>query len=359
MMDAVVDGKVNGQVLEDFLCWAEKNVKEEDVLDTGKELFPDWKMTQQEVEYLLRGCLQKDSRTGPGIYRVYRKVCTYYTPVGVKRAMDWLKGWIPGLELREEEAQFFFSCVLEVFFYRIRSMPLEKEAVRHHAVRYFVHDRNAYKAYLERKTRLEKVLEQYQEWKKQNNKCAFQALPSPVVDSTCYFAEEQKTSIPVAEIIKATKGYLLNTRGGAEHFSEDLANTVVIETVSSSSDNMAQFPIRYLMICVAGTSQLFSTPRVLTVQTLTDVLESPYYQKPTKWKQRICRISFLHQLHEICRLKKEERSASWKCFLQMHGSVIQSSEEADLWRKVIYGDEHDFHNPKEEIPPVVTELQLS
>ena len=359
MMDEAVGPSVSDRVLEEFIRQAEENLKADDVLNELNELFPDWELTQQETEYLCRSWLKMVGEHGA--FQKYREVYTYDTPEGITKAENYLRNGFSELELQPEEAQTFISNVLRSFFCCVKSLSLEKEAAGHHTAHYFVYDRKACKAYLERKERLQKVLEQYQDWKKQDEMSAFQSLPSLLVDSAYCFAEEQKKSVPVGEIIKATKDYLLNTRGGAEHVSESLANTVVIETISSSGNTIAEFPILYLMVCVAGTSQLFSTPRVLTTQAFLDVLKSPYYQKPARWRQRIHRIDVLHKLHELCGLDRNQRSVSWQCFLQIHGSVIESAEEADLWRMIIYGGAKkiDFDNPEEDIPPIELSLLCS
>ena len=194
---------------------------------------------------------------------------------------------------------------------------------------------------------------------------AFESLKDPVLDSSCYYVgdpqwsksqEDKEKSCTIEKIIQATKDYLSDTRGGAKHLSESIATAVVMELLSNNENKIAQFPIQYLMVCVAGSSQLFSTPRSLHKKTVRSVLEKPYQQKPDKSKQRIIRIRFLDELHKICKLSAKEQSASWKCFLRIHGSTILMSEEAELWRTVIYTDKHDPYHPSVDIPPI--ELSL-
>lgn len=367
IIDAVVNWKITSQELEDFLCWAKENVKVDEVLNAVKKLLPSWEVTRQEADYLLRGCLQEDGRTGMGLLHFYRKFCAYFTPYGEARVVDWLNQWISGLELCDEDTQPFVSGVLEPFFASIRALSLDKEAAGHHKAQYRECDLNAVQSYLERKKCLEKVLEQYRAYKKESNDLsAFESLKDPVLDSTCYFEEnvqgfksQEEKGRTIEKIIQVTKDYLSGTRGGANRFSESIANAVVMEMLSNNENKIAQFPIQYLMVCVASSSQLFSIHRSLHKKTVRNALEKPYQQKPDKSIQRIIRIRFLDELHKICKLKKDDQSANWKCFLHIHGSEILSFEEADLWRTIIYGDKYNFYHPSVDIPPIELSLLCS
>lgn len=358
IINAVVDWKITSRELKEFLSWAKENVKVDEILNAVKKLLPNWEVTRQEADYLLQGCLQENGRTGMGLFHFYRKLCTYFTSYGEARVVNWLNHWNPDLKLRNEDAQPFVSDVLETFFASIMALPLEKEAAGHYKARYREFDKNACLAYQKRKERIERALKKYQEGRVEEKLIKESELPDPIVDLIGTSSKKSQIDVKEDKIAEDTREYLSFTRGGAKHFDVDLAKEAVRQTAVAADNKIECFPMLYLMVCVAGSSQLFETCRSLGKESLQGAFEIPYHQKPARWRQRIHRIDFLHKLHKLCELDRDQRSASWQWFLQIHGSAIESAEEADLWRMIIYDDNEgiDFDNPKEDISPI--ELSL-
>ena len=359
MLDAAINQKVKDQVLEDLISWIEKSVKADDVLNELKNISPNWEFTQQETEHLLRGYLRACREVNSGKYWIFQQICTYGTPIGMEHARKWLGDYIPNLELREEDMQAFISGVLKIFFYRARSLPLEKEAAGHYSARYWVCDKTAFLAYQKRKEYLEKALKKYEKWSVEEELIKASELPDPIVDLMGTSDKKMQICVPEGKIAEATREYLSFTRGGAKHFDVDLAQEVIRQTTVVAGNKIDCLPMLYLMVCVTGSSQLFATSRSVKKRAIQAMLKRPYHRKPAEWQQRIWRIDFLNNLHELCGLDRNQRAVSWQCFLQIHGSDIQSSEEADLWWKVIYGDKNDFNHSEEDIPPIELSLLCS
>ena len=72
---------------------------------------------------------------------------------------------------------------------------------------------------------------------------------------------------------------------------------------------------------------------------------------PIPSKEKLRRISFLHELNRACDLGMEDRAKNWNLFLGVHGTQILSKGEFALWWEIIYGGQ--VHGEaKEDIPAI-------
>lgn len=301
---------------------------------------------KERYEKLLRRVVEKAKQENKPLLKVEREMLD---ATSKEQTVNWLKGWIPDFEPREDEV-LFLDHVLRAFFGSVRNLRLEKEAAGHYSAQYQVRDKRAFLAYRKRKECLEKALKQYREWRVQGELVNVSRLPNPIVDLMGTSGKKMQPHLPEEKIAEATREYLTYTRGGAEHFDIELAKEVVRQTAAAVGGKVACFPMLYLMVCVAGSSQLFATTRRVEQKMVLTAFKAPYYQKPAMWQQRILRIKFLYKLHELCSLDRKQRAASWESFLGIHGSEICSSEESALWRKVIWGGKQMLDDPVEDIP---------
>ncbi len=109
------------------------------------------------------------------------------------------------------------------------------------------------------------------------------------------------------------------------------------------------------MVVVAEEKRVSSAPEYLSGNKILSVCNSANQLMKENPKEKVRRISFLHELNAACNLSMEDRAKNWNLFLNVHGTQIQSKEEYELWWKIIYGEQASG-KAKEDIP--VMELTL-
>lgn len=317
--------------------------------------YPEIDLKLGEVEKLVRDywCLSSDGKLYLNSYK--RFLAYYYLPIinedeYASMAHNTLKRWLPGIKMERSESGPFVAKVLKTYLFYCNDIRIVKENSGHYRRSFRVYDKEACEQYLDRKAFLLDVMKRYTAWHPE------------VIGSFANIAEvgfgywnskeyAKGTEQVVGLICERTKQYFENTRSGAKNFNDSRTRSI-IKDLYLAEDGSRLFPFRYMMICIAGTSRFFSSERTMQRETIAATIKNPYRKKPSKAKQRISRIRFLNDLNKISGLDRAVRSNNWKLFLQVHGSVIESPEEADLWREIVYGGTICKENLQEDIPPI-------
>jgi len=152
-----------------------------------------------------------------------------------------------------------------------------------------------------------------------------------------------------SKIVEATQRYFV--------IEDDISNNVqyIVDQIASLDGNdNSIFPFHYFMVCIAGTKQLFTSPRTVRGEKVLQTCTDQRSKLTLTQEQRTQRIRFLHELNSACNLGREDRSRNWNLFLSVHGTRIQSKEECELWGKILYDGipENGNVEANEDIPTI-------
>lgn len=242
--------------------------------------------------------------------------------------------WFPDIELNSEQADLFIGVLREYFSGPIY-IQMEAREAGHFIVPYRKIDWNNFKHYLERKEKLNNAFQRLHKLKSEEYESLF--LEKLRIDTSLKGGCKDTQSLK--SIIIATKEFF--------EIEVDISESVcfVVRDVDDYSTK-ARFPFIYLMVCVAGTRQLFTSARAVEESQI--LMACRRQSEKLNWKKRVNRIRFLHRLNLSRGLDLEERSRNWNLFLRVHGAKIESKAEFALWEAII--------SAKEDIP--VIELTL-
>lgn len=268
-----------------------------------------------------------------------RKVAAYRK----KRDLLWstLEEWCPDVQLTPAEKDSFL-VVLSDYFSRLKSISVEKQAAGHHVPSYMEIDSIRCKEYLKKKHRLEEVIRRHKAWKPGNPEQLFR-------EGYTYYYKKNKAAVCSKLISQALTDFL-----GKPCEADEALECMVRRAERIKNIDADLFPFHYLMVIVADQHRLFSTPNTLSSGRIIAACDSPYNPKLSKLQQRIKRIRLLHDLNVACGLSRETRSKNWNLFLGVHGTRIESRDEFDLWKSIIYPEGSE--KPEEDIP--VMELMV-
>lgn len=248
---------------------------------------------------------------------------------------------------------------LERYLFRCKDISTVKKEKGHYRHTYRKNDEINYRSYAKRKEILSNVVGRYKSWHEEDLDDVFFGLSEFSVDSSISRLGKVENQDNIFTLCELTRAYLENAGYNVQKFSNEYAQCVIRSLYGtgrnrlSHGDKVKTFPFRYMMICIAGTSKLFSSERTITGEDISAIIRKPYLAKPSDKEQRIQRVRFLNELNRICCPDREDRSKNWKYFLQVHGTAIQSQQELNLWKEILYGDNANYtEEAHEDIPPI-------
>lgn len=254
-----------------------------------------------------------------------------------------LEEWCPDIRFTPDEKESF-PPVLQDYFYCMKRLPAEKRAAGHYVPSYTQADSNCCKEYLNKKHRLGEAVRRHKTWKPDDPEQLFNK-------GLRYHYIKDKETVCSKQISRALTEFLGKPCG-----NDEALECMVKRAERTKNIDTDLFPFHYLMVAVTDQDRLSSTPDTLGSGRILATCNSPYkskFFKPEK-EQKIKRIRLLHEVNIACKLSPEARSKNWNLFLRVHGTRIESKEEYDLWKDIIYPEGSD--EAKENIP--VMELTL-
>lgn len=325
------DGRELKENYELFRKWVLDDFGAEAIREEISHLWPEWVLTREEAHALNRSYIEKN--TDLRLWAIFQRLMAFETCEGTERIFELLHEWEIESSLPADKRLDFVKCVLRPYLSHLIRLPLEKEAAGHYRPTYRVIDIEFCKKYRIRQKHLQEVKTEITSPDTKKYKFFLEKISKVALDSQNRSPVRKPLTGKISEISIATTKYLKRTRSGAEHIDGEQVKRIVAQ-VSEQIDDMSLFPMAYLMVCVAGTSKLFSSNMSIKGETIAGVCERPYHQKPTVQKQRIARIRFLRELIRCCDLKEEGQKKSWELFFRIHGERILSIEEEQLWMEL-------------------------
>ncbi len=325
--------------------------------------FPEIKIALTESKILYQDLFELIQNNPDSFRNEYRRILAFFH--SYPQAKKVLERWIPGIRIHED-SMLDFMLALSLYLFHCKDILTVKKERGHYRRTYRKCDENNYNSYMRRQEILSDVVGRYKSWSKEDLDSAFFNLFEFSVDSSVSKLSKIKMQEGMSTLCKLTKTYLSNSGHNVQNFNEEYAQCVIRSVYHTGSEQLSHkdriktFPFRYMMVCIAGTSRLYSSAVTITEEDISAVIKKPYFAKPSNKTQRIERIRFLNKLNQICCLDREDKSKNWKYFLQVHGAAIESPAEWDLWKEIIYGyGRDDEKETYEDIPPIELTLLCS
>lgn len=236
--------------------------------------------------------------------------------------MARIKQWVPDAALTENRAVDFYVRYFSAFMSTYREhRRLEKDHKKFEG-RYMKCDAEALEQYLERRKRLNEYREFYKEWNGRNEN-AFEIIGEWSDCSDVCDAERLRKSVAV---------YLKVTRG------KDVPDMdKVKEALQLAQIDAKHAAFVFLLICICRRDCIVT--RIDGKRDLDlDEVSFPkkiYPEEPSAEKQRKVRLRLLLDVCELLHDTGETVRENLLYFLKLHGYVILSEEEAELWKTAL------------------------
>lgn len=326
------------------------------LLESIRKDWPELELSQETLLKLYRDYFELIQKAPDTYFYQYRKMQTFFEKYSYACAV--LRQWMPEFEIDEDKMPVFM-CALEKYLFHSKDIFTVKEEKGHYRRTYKKYDETHYRLYTRKNEMLNDVIGRYRSWHEEDLNDVFFGLSEFSIDSSVSKLSKEEKQDNISALCELTKSYLKGTGYSVERYKNEYAQCVIKSLYNiggkqlSREDQVKLFPFRYIMVCNAGTGRLFSDAGTITGKKISANIENPYLSKPSVKKQRIQRIWFLNELNRICCLERADRSQNWKHFLQVHGASIQSQEELNLWKKILYGGNVNYKEEAyEDIPPI-------
>ena len=331
MVSCANDGRELKENYKLFRKWALEDFRAEEIFCELRQLWPDWEITKEESNVLYQSYVERS--TDLRLWPIYQQIMAFDTPEGAERIVQLLRSWGIEVSLSAEQEMFFVGEVLRPYLSHMIRLPLEKEAAGHYRSEYRIVDYEFCEEYRIRRNKLNEIKASIELPSTKEYKSFLEMVSNLSLDSQNRSAEHKQLNGKIEEICAATIGYLKSTRSGAERVARKQVKRIIAQ-VSEQIGDMNLFPMAYLMVCVAGTSKLFSSNMSIKGKIIAGACEKPYHQKPAAYKQRIARIQLLSELMRCCDIEKDGQKENWGLFFRIHGERITSLEEIKLWTEL-------------------------
>lgn len=358
----VITREISTKEIQRFAQWGRENLCAK--LNRGESIFysitakafPEMDVSPTESKFLGDNLFEFIQKQPDSFRNEYRAILAFY--FSYPQAQKVLEQWLPDIRLRESDMLDLMS-VLYLYLFHCKDISTVKKEKGHYRHTYRKNDEINYRLYAKKNEMLSNVVGRYKSWHEEDLDDVFFGLSEFSVDSSVSKLSKVEKPDNISTLYELTRAYLESAGYNVQKFSNEYAQCVIRSLYGtgnnrlSHEDRVKTFPFRYMMVCIAGTSRLFSSAGMIIGEDISAIIQKPYLTKPSIEKQRIQRIRFLNKLNRICCLNREDRSKNWKYFLQVHGVAIQSQQELNLWKEILYdGNANYTEEAHEDIPPV-------
>ena len=236
-----------------------------------------------------------------------------------------LQSWVPDIPLREDMAiRFSIFYFADFFCAQYRDENLSKKEAGHYHPKYTAGDYIAYCRFADENDLLIALFQNARDWLKQHD------FPFSTGERCAAYSLDE---VAVKQVHAALKRHLICSRSTVTSPSIDRVREVLQQACAGGS-NAAYAAFRFVVFCIVYNGSCFSMKktRELDISHVFSFCSQVYRKRLTVASQRTSRLRLLLAVCAALHMSSEQINENLLFFLKYHGCVIQSEEEANIWK---------------------------